>query len=225
MFHAVLPTFSRRIALVLGATLLLAPADIRDAAAQRLGPAPEVSVEELMKPTDLPDIGVGPANAKVTVVEYSSLTCPHCAHFAQQVFPAFKAKYIDTGKVRFITREFPLDNMAAGASMLARCVDPDKAFAFIDNLFQTQDAWAHGEGNAVTRLFEAAKPAGFTKESFDKCLTDQALLDKINNGRTRAGDKFQINSTPTFFVNGKRLTGVNQVDDFAKIIDPILEGK
>lgn len=225
MLHAVLPNFSRRAALALGAALVIAPAGLREAWAQRLGPAPVVAVEELMKPTDLPDIGIGPADAKVTVIEYSSLTCPHCAHFAIQVFPAFKAKYIDTGKVRFITREFPLDNLAAGASMLVRCADPDKAFAFVDNLFNTQETWAHGEGSAVARLFEAAKPAGFTKESFDKCLTDQALLDRINTARTRAGEKFEINSTPTFFVNGKRLTGVNQVDDFAKLIDPILEGK
>ena len=226
MLHAVLPSLSRRAALVLGGALIfLAPAGMHEASAQRLGPAPEVSVEDLMKPAALPDIGIGPADAKVTVIEYSSLTCPHCAHFAAQVFPAFKAKYIDTGKVRFITREFPLDNLAAGASMLVRCAEPDKQFAFVDNLFSTQDAWAHGEGPAVARLFEAAKPAGFTKESFDKCLTDQALLDKINAARTQAGEKFQINSTPTFFVNGKRLAGVSQVDDFAKLIDPILEGK
>lgn len=225
MLHTVLPTLSRRAVCALGALLLLSPSGVGEAYAQRLGPAPVVSVEELMKPTDLPDIAIGPADAKVTVIEYSSLTCPHCAHFATDVFPAFKAKYIDTGKVRFITREFPLDNIAAGASMLVRCLEPEKQFAFVDNLFNTQDTWAHGDGAPVARLFEAAKAAGFTKESFDKCLTDQALLDKVNAARTRAGDKFEINSTPTFFVNGKRLQGVNQVDDFAKLIDPILQGK
>ena len=225
MLHYSIPGFARRAALALAAAVLAVQLVPLDARAQKAGPAAEIAVDDLMKPGDLPDIAIGPADAKVTVIEYSSLTCPHCAAFATQVFPAFKAKYIDTGKVRFITREFPLDNMAAAASMLARCLDPDKSFAFIDNMFTTQDSWAHGEGNAVTRLFEASKAAGFTKESFDKCLTDQALLDKINAARTTAGEKFQINSTPTFFVNGKRLVGVSQVGDFSKIIDPLLEAK
>ena len=228
MLHATLsaaPAVARRAVFALAAAVLVAQAAPAPALAQRAAPAAEIDTTELMKPTDLADIAIGPADAKVTVIEYSSLTCPHCAHFEAQVFPAFRAKYVDTGKVRFITREFPLDNMAAAASMLARCLDPDKSFAFIDNMFATQETWAHGEGPPLTRLFDAAKPAGFTKESFDKCLTDQALLDKINAARTRAGEKFQINSTPTFFVNGKRLVGVNQVDDFSKIIDPLLEAK
>ena len=225
MRHAFKQAHFARAAMVFAALLAALSYGVGLASAQRAAPASEVSIDELMKPADLPEIAIGTADAKVTVVEYSSLTCPHCAHFATKVFPDFKAKFVDTGKVRFITRDFPLDNLAAAASMLARCLDNDKAFAFIDTLFATQDAWAHGEGNPVPRLFEVAKQAGFTKESFDKCLTDQALLDKVAAARTRAGEKFQINSTPTFFVNGKRLTGVNQVEDFSKIINPLLEAK
>ena len=214
-----------RLTLAAGAScLVMALAGASLVQAQRLAAAPEVSVEELMKPGDLADIAIGSPDAKVTIVEYSSLTCPHCAAFATKVYPEFKTKYIDTGKVRFITREFPLDNLAAAAAMLARCVDKDKSFAFVDIMFGTQEQWAQG-GNAKAKLFEIAKQAGFTQDSFEKCLTDQALLDKINAVRTRAGEKFQINSTPTFFVNGKRVAGNNSLADFDKVIEPLLGAK
>ncbi len=194
------------------------------AVAQRVAASPEVAVDELMKPGDLPDIAVGSADAKVTIVEYSSLTCPHCANFQAKVFPDFKTKYIDTGKVRFITREFPLDNLAAAAAMLARCIDPAKSFDFVETMFATQAVWASGQ-NPKAKLFEVAKQAGFSEESFEKCLTDQVLLDKVNAVRTRASDKFQIASTPTFFVNGKRLAGNNRLEDFDKVIEPMLATK
>jgi len=193
--------------------------------AQRVAAAPEVSVEELMKPSDLPDLSVGPADAKVTIVEYSSMTCPHCAAFSTKVFPELKTKYIDTGKVRFISRDFPLDNLAAAAAMLARCLDNDKGFALVETLFATQSQWAGGQGNPAAKLFEIVKQAGFTQESFDKCLTDQALLDKLTAARTRAGEKFQINATPTFFINGKRLSGNSRIDDFDKALEPLLGAK
>ena len=132
-------------------------------AQQAKGPA-EVPVEELMKPTGLPDLALGPADAKVTVVEYASMTCGHCAHFTTDVWPKFKEKYVATNKVRYVFREFPLDNLAAAASMLARCTGNDKAFPLIEVLFEKQKDWAFGEGNPVPRLFEIAKQAGFTQE-------------------------------------------------------------
>ncbi len=224
MFHTPnAPTLRRTIA-VAASCLLLAVTGAQLAHAQRIAPAPEVSVDELMKPGDLADIAIGSADAKVTVVEYSSLTCPHCANFQAKVFPDFKAKYIDTGKVRFITREFPLDNLAAAGAMLARCVEKDKSFPFVETMFATQDQWAHSQ-NPKAKLFEIAKQAGFTEASFESCLTDQALLDKINAIRTRAGEKFQINSTPTFFINGKRVAGNNSLADFDKVIEPLLGAK
>jgi len=226
VLHATLsaaPAVARRAVFALAAAVLVAQAAPAPALAQRAAPAAEIDTTELMKPTDLADIAIGPADAKVTVIEYSSLTCPHCAHFEAQVFPAFRAKYVDTGKVRFITREFPLDNMAAAASMLARCLDPDKSFAFIDNMFATQETWAHGEGPPLTRLFDAAKPAGFTKESFDKCLTDQALYDKIVSIRDRAGKEFGVDATPTFFINGKRLQDAPTIEAFDKAIGEIVK--
>ena len=192
--------------------------------AQKVAAASDVSVEELMKPSDLADITIGSPDAKVTIVEYSSLTCPHCANFQSKVFPEFKTKYIDTGKVRFITREFPLDNLAAAGAMLARCIDPAKSFDFVELMFAKQADWASGQ-NPKAKLFEIAKQAGFSEESFEKCLTDQALLDKVNAVRTRASDQFQIASTPTFFVNGKRLAGNNRLEDFDKVIEPMLASK
>lgn len=194
------------------------------ATAQRLAAAPEVSVEELMKPTELPDIAIGSADAKVTVIEYSSLTCGHCGDFQTNVFPGFKAKYIDTGKVRFISRDFPLDKLAATAAMLARCVDPSKSFDLIETLFATQTQWVQAE-NRQAKLFEIAKQAGFTTESFDKCIADTALLAKFIAVRKRASETFQIASTPTFFINGKRLTGSNRLADFDKVIEPLLGAK
>jgi protein-disulfide isomerase len=185
-------------------------------------PPSEVPVEELMKPGALPELTLGPAEAKVTVVEYASMTCGHCAHFAKDVWPDFKKKYVDTGKVHYIFREFPLDNLAAAASMIARCAGGDKTFPLIEVLFAKQADWAFVEGNPVPKLFEFAKQAGFTQESFDKCLTDQKLLDNITAGRTRASDVFGVGATPTFFVNGKRLDVAPSMEAFDKMIEPLL---
>jgi protein-disulfide isomerase len=190
-------------------------------AQQAKGPA-EVPVEELMKPVGLPDLALGPADAKVTIVEYASMTCGHCAHFTTDVWPKLKEKYVTTNKVRYVFREFPLDNLAAAASMLARCTGNDKAFPLIEVLFEKQKDWAFGEGNPVPRLFELAKQAGFTQESFDKCLTDQKLLDEITAGRTRASDVFGVSATPTFYVNGKKLDGSPTLEKFDQMIEPLL---
>ena len=190
-------------------------------AAQSRGPS-EVPVAELMKPVGLPDLALGPDDAKVTVVEYASMTCGHCAHFTTDVWPEFKKKYVDTGKVRYVFREFPLDNLAAAASMLARCTGKDKTFPLIEVLFEKQKEWAFGEGNPVPRLFEIAKQAGFTQDSFDKCLTDQKLLDDITAGRTRAADVFGVSATPTFFINGKKLDGAPTMEKLDAAIEPLL---
>ena len=177
---------------------------------------------DVAKPVSLPDMALGPADAKVTITEYASMTCPHCAAFNADVFPKIKSEFIDTGKIRYIFREFPLDNLAAAAAMLARCTGGDKTMPFIEVLFEHQKDWAFGEGNPVPKLFEFAKQAGFTQESFDKCLTDQKLLDDITNGRTRAAEVFGVNATPTFYINGKKLDGAPTMESFDKMIGPIL---
>jgi protein-disulfide isomerase len=191
------------------------------AVAQAKGPT-EVPVDELMKPVGLPDLALGPADAKVTIVEYASMTCGHCARFTKDVWPEIKKKYVDTNKVHYVFREFPLDDLATAASMLARCTGGDKAFPLIEVLFLKQNDWAFGEGNPVPRLFEIAKQAGFTQESFDKCLTDQKLLDEITAGRTRAADLFGVSATPTFYVNGKKLDGSPTMEKFDQMIEPLL---
>jgi protein-disulfide isomerase len=213
----------REVLLTLGAAALAAGLGLSTVPvwAQQKGPA-EVPVEELMKPGPMGELTLGPKDAKVTVVEYASMTCGHCAHFAKDVWPEFKKKYVDTGKVHFVFREFPLDNLAAAASMLARCAGGEKAFPLIEVLFHKQADWAFSEGNPVPKLFEIAKQAGFTQESFDKCLTDQKLLDNVTAQRTRASDVFGVSATPTFFINGKKLDGAPTMEKFTAMIDPLL---
>ncbi len=190
-------------------------------AQRRQGPA-EVPVDELMQPGALPDLTLGSPDAKVTIVEYASMTCPHCAVFHTRVLPELKKKYIDTGKARLIFREFPLDNLAAAGSMLARCAG-DNAYPMLDALFQKQDEWVV-RNDPVSKLFDIAKQAGFTKESFEKCLTDDKLLSQLEESRKRANEQFGVNSTPTFFVNGKRLSGGGSLADFDKAIEPLIGG-
>jgi protein-disulfide isomerase len=189
---------------------------------KKSGSPAEVSLDELMKPGPLPELTFGKADAPITVVEYASMTCGHCASFHNKVFPQLKEKYIDSGKVRFIMREFPLDNLAAAASMLARCAGGDKTFPLISVLFAKQDDWAFVRGDPKPELFKFARQAGFTQESFDKCLTDQKLLDDIVAIRTRASDTLGVSATPTFFINGKKLAGA-ALEDFEKAFAPILK--
>ena len=214
-------TLSRR-ALLMATGVAALVATVPALAQRREGPA-EIPIADLMAPGELPDVVVGSPDAKVTIVEYASMTCGHCANFHNKVYPELKTKYIDTGKVRFVFREFPLDNLAAAASMLSRCAGGDRGQGLISVLFAKQDDWAFVRGNPVPKLFDIAKQAGFTQESFDKCLTDQALLDKLIAGRTRASEKFGVNSTPTFFINGKRLQGGSTLSDFDKALEPLLK--
>jgi protein-disulfide isomerase len=193
--------------------------------AQRKG-AParaEVPVSELMEPGPLPELSLGKADAPVTIVEYASLTCGHCAAFHNTVFPKIKEKYVDSGQVRFIMREFPLDNLAAAAAMLTRCAGGEKTYPLVEVLFKQQEQWAFVRGNPVPELFKVAKQAGFTQESFDKCLTDQKLLEQVTSIRSKASDKFGVNSTPTFFINGKRLQEAPTVESFEKALAPLLK--
>ncbi len=185
-----------------------------------------VPVSELMQPEALPDMVLGSDKAPVTVIEYASMTCPHCAHFTDNTFPELKKKYIDTGKVRYILREFPLDSLAAAAFMLARCAgetDKNKYYAMVDTLFRKQMEWAVEK--PIPPLQAIAKQAGFTDASFKACLTNQKILDGIEKIRQRAIDKFKVHSTPTFFINGTVYEGAFEVADMAKLIDPHLNGK
>ena len=187
--------------------------------------AQTVPMSDLMKPHTLPDMAMGDDKAPVTVIEYASMTCSHCAHFQEATFPELKKRYIDTGKVRYIFREFPLDSLAAAAFMLARCTGQDdktKYFALVDTLFRQQRTWAVEK--PLAPLLAIAKQAGFTQQTFDACLSNQKILDGIENMRDRAAKEFKVESTPTFFINGTKAAGALSIEDMAKLIDPQVKG-
>jgi protein-disulfide isomerase len=182
------------------------------------------TMEELMRAGPLPDIAIGKADAPVTVVEYASMTCPHCAAFTKTTFPELKTKYIDTGKVRFVFREFPLDELAVAASMLARCIDKDngeKAMAVIEVLFNSQDKWAVRQ--PLPPLQQIAKQAGMTQQGFDECLANQKLYNDIIAMRERGSKEYKVESTPTLFVNGKMQKGGVSFEELDKLILPYLK--
>jgi protein-disulfide isomerase len=180
----------------------------------------DVDMAELLKPGALPEKALGKEDAKVTIVEYASMTCPHCAHFAETTFPELKTKYIDSGKVRFIFREFPFDPRAEAGFMLARCAG-DNYFPMIEVLFKQQQTWAAAE-NVKDAMFQLSKLAGFTQESFNACLTDQALLEQVRAVQKRGADEFKVDSTPTFFINGKTYKGALSIEEMSAIIDPLV---
>jgi protein-disulfide isomerase len=185
----------------------------------------KVSAADLMKPQALPDMIMGSDKAPVTIVEYASMTCPHCAHFQETTFPELKKRYIDTGKVRYIFREFPLDTLASAAFMLARCAgekDSGKYFAMVETLFKQQQQWVTAK--PVPPLLAIAKQASFTEQTFDTCLANQKLLDSIQSVRQQAIDVFKVQSTPTFFINGDRYAGALTIEQMEKLIDPQLKG-
>jgi protein-disulfide isomerase len=193
-----------------------------DTAAAQSGPSGEVSMAALLVPGPLGDEIQGQADAPVTIVEYASMTCPHCSHFHETTYPEMKKKYIDTGKVRFVFREFPLDPLALAASMLARCAGKEKYFPLIDAFFAQQKDWVVQK--PLQPMFTIAKQAGFTQQTFDQCLANHQLEQGIVEERTRATQKFNVNSTPTFFINGKIFRGALTPEELGKQIAPYLKG-
>ena len=206
--------------LLVGASAIAIVAAIAGIETLQPAAAQSVTAVELLVPPPLGDRTLGKDDAPVTVVEYASMTCPHCAHFHESTYPELKKRYIDTGKVRFMFREFPLDPLAAGASMLARCADKDKFYPLIETLFQQQRKWAVEK--PIPHLMAIAKQAGMSEQKFNACLSDQKMLDAMQAEQKRATEKFGVNSTPTLFVNGKKVVGGVSIDDLAKVIDPLV---
>jgi protein-disulfide isomerase len=198
------------------------PAAPADPAKPAEAPKPDGTVDmaKLLEPGVLPEKAIGKADAKVTIVEYASMTCPHCAHFHATTLPLLKTKYIDPGKVRLILREFPFDPRAEAGFMLARCAG-DNYFPMVDVLFKQQMQWA-GVENSKDALLQIARLAGFTQEKFEACLTDQKLLEDVRAVRDRGSKDFGVNSTPTFFINGGRYPGAMSIEEISAIIDPLL---
>jgi protein-disulfide isomerase len=164
-------------------------------------------------PVSLPDMALGPAKAPVTIVEYASMTCPHCAAFEQNVFPMLKSKYIDTGKVRFVFREFPLDFAAAAASMLARCIannDAEKYFGVIDLMFKQQDRLI---AQAKETLELIGKQSGMNEQAVEACVKDQTQLDKLGADQKFANEVLKVDATPTLFINGEMVKGAPSFEE------------
>ena len=190
------------------------------AAAALIGTSAARAQTKLPDAGPLGDVWLGPADAKVSVIEYASMTCSHCAHFHETTWPELKAKYIDTGKIRFTLREFPLDPLAMAGFMLARCNGNDKYYPMTDLLFSQQKNWAFVD-KPVDALSTLVKQAGFTQESFEACLKRQDIYDAITQVKD-GGSKAGVDATPTFFVNGQKVSGAVSIAEFDKVLEPLL---
>jgi len=158
---------------------------------------------------------LGDAKAPITIFEYASLTCPHCAVFDQETLPKLKTEWIDTGKAKLILRDYPLDQSALLAAMVARSAPPDRIYAFIDTLFQSQLSWAQSS-NVKGSLARIAKVGGMSQAEFDQCVADQKLSDSIINSRLNGQQHYGVDSTPTFFIDGKKVVGELPYEEFVK---------
>lgn len=179
-----------------------------------------VDMDAVLKAGALPDMVLGNADAPVTIVEYASMTCPHCASFHANTLPVIKQKYIDTGKARLILREFAFDPRAEAGFMLARC-SKERYFPMVDVLFKQQQNWA-GASDAREALLQISRLAGFSQETFEACLTDQALLDQIRAVKARGESEFRVDATPTFFINGTVYKGALTPEQMSAVIDSLL---
>ena len=180
--------------------------------------ADKVDLSDLLTPEDN-DMIMGKDDAKVTLVEYASASCPHCAAFYKEVFPKIKADYIDTGKIKFVFREFPHNQQALAAFMLARCSPKEKYFPLMDVFFTTQEAWVP---NAHDGLLNIMKQTGMSETDFDACLKNQDVAKGIIATREKAYTKYGVDGIPTIFIDGKKFTGEASYDDLKKTIDPLL---
>jgi protein-disulfide isomerase len=178
---------------------------------------------QVAKPVSLPDMALGSAKAPVSIVEYASMSCPHCAAFDENVFPMLKSKYIDTGKVRFVFREFPLDIKAAEASMLARCIAGDNAekyFSTVDTLFKQQDQLMAETKDTLKRI---GGQAGMNEQAVEACGKDQGMLDKLSADQNFAYKELKVDATPTFFINGQMSKGAMSFEELDKKIRSLLK--
>ncbi len=208
-------TMTRRAATALGLSAMALALAGPVAAQQAFSP------EELAVPGPLGDQVQGSPDAPVTVIEYASLTCGHCATFHAEGYQFLKQKYVDTGKVRFVLREFPLDPLAAAGFMLARCAGEGKYYPMVNLLFAQQKSWTQ-TNKPVDALLGLARQAGFSQESFETCLKNQSVYDAVNQVRQRGSEKFGVDSTPTFFINGIVKRGALTPRELEATIEPLL---
>jgi protein-disulfide isomerase len=226
--EAAAPSNRRQFLLGAGAVVIAAAAGAgyflwkREGLSIDIGPGGTTSTSDLMAPGPLEEMVLGNPEAPVTMIEYASMTCPHCAHFNEATYPELKKRLIDTGKIRFIFREFPLDPLAAAASTLARCAGKSNYFPMVETLFEQQREWIPMQ-NRVDKLREIAKQAGMSQQSFEACLKNEQITKGIEAVRERASTKFGVSSTPTFFINGKKFSGTMTIEDIEREIAPYLK--
>jgi len=181
------------------------------------------TVADLAKAGPLGDLAFGSANAPVTVIEYASLTCPFCKAFHERTYQAFKRRYIDTGKVRYIVREFPIGHSSGNAWLVTRCA-PKKDFLKLYGLYlQNQHLWV-SQNVRPERIFAIAKRTGMTRAAFDKCMSNQAIIDAVKWVKQR-GRRLGVTGTPTFFINGRKERSALTIEQLAGIIDPMIEAR
>ncbi len=210
--------FTRRDTLILAASASIASSLGLGAAQAQEGTTKDVNA---LANVAIPDIVEGPADAKVTVIEYASPTCPHCAQFSNEVLPAFRKEYVETGKVKLIVRPFIRNLQDAVVFLLAYAAGEDKFHQVIDTFFKTQGTWGLAE-KPRSALLEVAKQLGFTEESFDAALANQDLFAKLQTMQKQAAEEFKLEGTPTFYINGKQLTGEKSLEELKATIDPLL---
>lgn len=178
---------------------------------------------QVAQPVSLPDIAIGSPKATITLTEYASMSCPHCAAWGENVFPMLRARYIDTGKLRFVFREFPLDLKAAGASLLARCIakgDAEKYLAVTATMYQQLELLLNRTTDTFVMI---GKLNGMNEAEVKSCATDQSMLEKLNADLQFAHQELKVDSTPTFFLNGQRLKGAMSFEELEAIIKPMLK--
>lgn len=167
---------------------------------------------------------MGSPDAPVTMIEFSSFTCPHCADFHKETLPRIKEEYIDTGKVQLVLTDFPLDPLAMGAAMLARCVQPDRYFGFVDALFSSQSSWARSS-EPIRELERLAQFAGLPPSEFKACLENRELLQALQQKAEAAKTQYNISSTPTFVIDGEKVVGAQPFEKFQSVIEEKLGEK
>ncbi|MEK9683937.1 MAG: DsbA family protein [Rhodospirillaceae bacterium] len=163
------------------------------------------------------DLVVGKQDAPVTIIEYSSLTCPHCANLHKNVLPIIKKEFLEKGRVRFIYRDFPLDQWALRAAMIARCAGPSRRYSFIETFFKNQENWTSGDPMAGLKAL--AKLGGLTNEQVNACLADTKISEQVIAERLSGSEKYSIKSTPTIFINGDQYSGGLSVNNMRAVIN------
>jgi len=179
--------------------------------AQTLPPVEKMTAERTL----------GNKDAAVTLVEYASLTCPHCASFHNGPWQTLKKEYVETGKIKFIYRDFPLDRVALAASMIARCAPEDRYFGIIELMFKTQDSWRQS-GNPQAALTNIGRLAGMSNETIQACLQNQAVFDAVMKQRNAGDQQFNVEATPTFLVNGEKVEAQRTLQDYRNVLDQAL---